>query len=663
MTPDSYKRIYTQDTPRRHAPVASTGLLGWLRHNLFRSWFDTILTLIAGVLVVNVLIGFLQWSIADANWYSVLRNLSNLMIGSMQADPAAIDRVNLMTLVLAFGIGVSLRAWSRVGLRGWGIVALLAAVIVAVPALTNPLPKPDSVIVTGSLPVVSGSVTETPINTLAFIGGQGETVSVRLASTLTASDEALSRPANFGDRASDALFSAARARLASQARLATIEASLQDTALPDNERAVLTSERDTLSAALEATVIGTYRLDAGGASVRILANDGITLLAEATLTTPDDQLTFTLPSSGWYVLQNTATVEGTNVLLAMNGIYPALERSFTRPSLNPDGSPVLDPRTNQPRLVSITQHARVTDDFAIAEPVPKLDGADATRYLFVNNAYRGSRPLNDYLVLHLGPFVERTGRVLLPILGLVALGYALMQALDRVLPPTPPAPKLSRRVAFWMWALMPIVIYIIIASTNPQAWGGLFLTFLLTAVGIVVSFPIGVLLALGRRADDLPVVKYFCILVIEFVRGVPLITVLFLASLALPLVNPALSEVPGAVRAMVAITIFSAAYLAENVRGGLQSIPPGQVEAAKALGMNPVQVTLRITLPQALRAVIPALVGQCISLFKDTSLVAIVGLATYLFISIVYFIFSFVMAYVSRKIEDSGSGVARQVKL
>lgn len=207
---------------------------------------------------------------------------------------------------------------------------------------------------------------------------------------------------------------------------------------------------------------------------------------------------------------------------------------------------------------------------------------------------------------------------------------------------------------------------------------------MLTVVGIVASFPIGVALALGRRADGLPAIKYFCVTFIEVVRGVPLITVLFLASLALPLVNPALATVPQAVRAMVAITLFSAAYLAENVRGGLQSVPPGQVEAAKALGMNPVQITTRITLPQALRAVIPALVGQFISLFKDTSLVAIVGLLdltknadnvvaqpeyiglrqeTYIFIAIMYFVFSYVMGYVSRRLERSGSGSARQTKL
>jgi general L-amino acid transport system permease protein len=170
-----------------------------------------------------------------------------------------------------------------------------------------------------------------------------------------------------------------------------------------------------------------------------------------------------------------------------------------------------------------------------------------------------------------------------------------------------------------------------------------------------------------------------CTIYIEAVRGVPLITVLFMAQLLVPLVNPALAEFPNVFRAMVGIVFFSAAYLAENVRGGLQSIPHGQEEAAKALGLNSAQIVLFITLPQALRAVIPALVGQCISLFKDTSLVAIVGLLdltgisanivaqveflgrrreVFLFIAMVYFVFSYIMAAVARRIEESGAGAA-----
>ncbi|MCC6802612.1 MAG: amino acid ABC transporter permease [Anaerolineae bacterium] len=244
-----------------------------------------------------------------------------------------------------------------------------------------------------------------------------------------------------------------------------------------------------------------------------------------------------------------------------------------------------------------------------------------------------------------------------------------------------------------LWLLLLVVPPLLVTATgsagssnllpvvDTRRWGGFLLTMLLTIVAILASFPLGVLLALGRRSS-LPVVKATCILYIELVRGVPLITVLFMAQLLVPLVNPSLAEVDNVFRAMVGLTLFSAAYLAENVRGGLQAIPHGQEEAAKALGLSGYQVTVLILLPQALRVVIPALVGQAIALFKDTSLVALVGLIdltgmaqsvvaqaefiglqkeVYLFISILYFVFSYLMAWVSRRIEASGSGAARRV--
>ena len=162
--------------------------------------------------------------------------------------------------------------------------------------------------------------------------------------------------------------------------------------------------------------------------------------------------------------------------------------------------------------------------------------------------------------------------------------------------------------------------------SDKRLWGGLMITLQLTILGIGASFPLGLALALGRRSN-MPAVKYACILYIEVVRGVPLITLLFLAVLLVPLVDPTLATIENIVRAWVAITLFSAAYLAENVRGGLQSLDIGQTEAAQAVGLSTWQTTIHILLPQALRAVIPALVGQFISLFKDTSLVSIIGLA------------------------------------
>ena len=214
----------------------------------------------------------------------------------------------------------------------------------------------------------------------------------------------------------------------------------------------------------------------------------------------------------------------------------------------------------------------------------------------------------------------------------------------------------------------------LLPKVESNVWGGLLLTFLLALVGIVASFPIGVMLALGRQSS-LPVVKVFCTLFIEMVRGVPLVTILFMASIILPLFLPEEVRIDRVLRAMIGMTLFAAAYMAENVRGGLQAIPRGQYEAAKAVGLTNVLTMTFIILPQALRAVIPAIVGQFISLFMDTTLAIIVGLMellavgkavlqsnqewllrdkeVYLFIAILFWIFTYSMSYASRRLESA----------
>ena len=203
-------------------------------------------------------------------------------------------------------------------------------------------------------------------------------------------------------------------------------------------------------------------------------------------------------------------------------------------------------------------------------------------------------------------------------------------------------------------------------------WGGLLLTLILAVVGIVVSFPLGVFLALCRQSN-LPAIRWVSTAYIETVRGVPLITILFMGNILIPIFMPGL-DINQVLRMMLGITFFSAAYMAENVRGGLQGIPSGQQEAAQAVGLNYVQTMRFIVLPQALRSVIPAIVGQFIALFKDTSLVSIIGLIdllgiaksvianpdwlglqaeVYLFAGVIYFVFSYSMSYVSQKIETA----------
>lgn len=174
-------------------------------------------------------------------------------------------------------------------------------------------------------------------------------------------------------------------------------------------------------------------------------------------------------------------------------------------------------------------------------------------------------------------------------------------------------------------------IYGVIDSTGVgwDKWSGLHLTLMVSAIAIVLSFPLGLLLALARRST-LPALRWIATGYIELIRGVPLITLLFMGQFVLPFLLPADTDLSTITRAIVAISLFTAAYVAEIVRGGLQALPKGQTEAGQALGLAPPTIMRRIVLPQALRAVIPAMVGQFISLFKDSSLLTIIGVLEFL---------------------------------
>jgi len=237
-------------------------------------------------------------------------------------------------------------------------------------------------------------------------------------------------------------------------------------------------------------------------------------------------------------------------------------------------------------------------------------------------------------------------------------------------------PKLGQWLAF-AWSFSFLVVWWLIAGglglvpVGTTNWGGLMLTVFMAVVSILLCFPLGILLALGRQSS-LPVIRGLSVGFIEVVRGVPLIALLFVGSNMIPLFLPTSIRPNLVVRAIIGLTLFSAAYLAENVRGGLQSIPRGQAEAANALGLNSGLTTALIVLPQALKVSIPAIVGQFISLLQDTTLVSILGLfdllgisrtilanpqfigryaEAYIFIGAIYWFFCYAMSVGSRQIE------------
>jgi general L-amino acid transport system permease protein len=212
----------------------------------------------------------------------------------------------------------------------------------------------------------------------------------------------------------------------------------------------------------------------------------------------------------------------------------------------------------------------------------------------------------------------------------VNLTYALcIVLLAPLLIPRVPA-KAANAVVFF--GVFPVVAYFLLVGdvfglehVESRRWGGLLVTLVISFTGIIVSLPIGVVLALGRRSE-LPVVRASSIVFIEFWRGVPLITVLFFATYMLPLFLPGNWKIDGLLRVLVGVVLFSAAYLAEVVRGGLQAIPRGQFEGAMALGLGYWRMMAFVVLPQALKLVIPGIVNSFISLFKDTTLVLIVAI-------------------------------------
>jgi general L-amino acid transport system permease protein len=206
-----------------------------------------------------------------------------------------------------------------------------------------------------------------------------------------------------------------------------------------------------------------------------------------------------------------------------------------------------------------------------------------------------------------------------------------------------------------------------------ERWGGLPITLILATFALAFAFPLAVLVALGRRSTKLPAVKLLCVLYVELIRGVPLISLLFMASVMFPLFLPEGMNIDKLLRAMIAMTLFAAAYMAEVIRGGLQALPKGQYEAADALGLSYWRKTLLIILPQALTLVIPPLVNTFIGFFKDTSLVLIIGIfdlltagktaivepawqgfgkEVYVFVGLIYFIFCYAMSKYSAGLED-----------
>jgi His/Glu/Gln/Arg/opine family amino acid ABC transporter permease subunit len=769
--------IWYDEAPERRPPVTETGVIGWLRKNLFGSIADTAVTLVTAFLVIYVLWGLLKWSAVEADWNVVTRNLRLFMIGRYPVPEMNRVRAVLIILVLLSGFTWSLRG--RAPLWIPITTAILLVLMFVVPTLANQVDLPSTYV------FVNPESERGDFTNIALPLDAG----TELTFDLSPADPLAGIPLGFSDVVSAAESGQAQQEIERYTwqleRSETDEEIEAPDPLPDVDVSVVIQVLDA----------GMTELLTLSADDQNTATNRLTILETGWIVLRIDPAgeygAYWLEIDGYEVFLSGA--EALNDLQLEYGVLPEIEDERTEVAdsrffkfrgdrtfvtfMSLQVGPFLEEARNLVLLTAVLVVAGYVLGWALssfswvnrvsnllwilslfvtvaflrgfhhgeymrlAKLILSLALAVPVLYGYLNASFltlkdRGRQLLLGMLIVVIGAFWHYFGGInievdtnsgvvntvvnafgdllgLLPTLsfwpsiifaaiGLPVIWFALdanskkvflrwigiglaitaiwfivaLAALDAPLADTALEGSFLEDIPPFSLSFENNLSFI---STN--LWGGIVLTLALAIVSIAASFPIGVLLALGRRST-LPVIRIFSIGTIEIVRGVPLITILFMAQIMVPLLSPSLQDVDVVVRAMIGMTLFSAAYVAEIVRGGLQAVPSGQTEAAKAVGMSGWQTTVYIVLPQALRAVIPALVGQFISLFKDTSLVMIIGLLEILgvartvinqaefigtqrealiFIGIMYFIGSYAMSYTSRRIEETGSGAARRL--
>ncbi|HLA42864.1 MAG TPA: amino acid ABC transporter permease [Aggregatilineales bacterium] len=609
--------------PVRRPPATEVGLLGWLRHNLFGGLSDAAATVITLVILAGFSYEFFSWAVLKAQWEVAFLNLKNVGAGPDFPSSEA-WRVNAAAYIIVFLSMMAVGVWGRLSRSVFIILAVIAVLIIVIPIVSSGVPEPSILYYVDP----ANSISE-----VNFIGQEGEEIKFTI--------DPLTDESDF--------------------EITNLEGYIgNDNQLPD-------TSWDSINAASTAVSRGNIDpavYDLSLAAV-VLNRDGeVVAQSDYTEGIPEAlEFTWTPPESGWYIFSARRDPENPGE----NGIawlrVDQLEAYFstygeTKERIEKYGEP--------PESVADCRNC--------------LTGVNRTDLRF-----EGRRSIPQFFSLQLSPYLRfiRQFYLISVIVGLI--GYAVGQIGKQQ------NEKLTTRIHVGLWVLSLPVIYVLIGGISgsdslpiveTSQWGGLLLTLLLSTISIIAAFPIGVFLALGRQSK-LPVVSVLSTTFIEVVRGVPLITLLFMGRLIVPFFAGFLNDVDLTIRSIIVLTLFLSAYLAEVVRGGLQVVPHGQVEAAKAIGLTEFQATVLIVLPQALRAVIPAIMGQFISLYKDTSLVALVGMyevtgamrrvladtATgyslfpregWLYVGILYFIFSYIMAEASRRLEETGAGAIRR---
>lgn len=637
--------------PSRRPPAMTIGAAGWLRKNLFSNAGNVFMTVVTVTGLIWFLYEFITWSIGRANWDVVNNTTRLLMVGLYPIEE--LWRIELIAVMLTALIGLGMGIWGGNARTFFlvGLAILVAAIIL--PMFTKQLaPPPYRFLVspTGQ------------IDPIFFVADSGNEITVAVEPI---DDNAIAQE------------------------------TIPFVGFIENS-AGLNSSRSLWNSAKAQVVAGTLDLSDYNLqfSVQLLNSRG-QVVAEALSTPAQRSVTFSdVTGKGWYAVRVLRDEEGLAIVETIDGVELPVVAARELPNtgfawVRIDGVNVMSTKTAD-------VERRIKDYGAF--PNYQCPSSVECRRQVVEEAVRfeGVRSFSGFLKTQFEPFIKETLMTLFVGFAVLLTGYAVGNLAKQSR--NPASGKLVNRVILIGWLLFfPLSWYLLAGMSNssdlhpylrlPQVqqslWGGLILTIVLTFVSLTVAFPIGILLALGRRSN-LPIISLFCTIFIEVVRGVPLITILFMAKFIVPYFAKSLSNTELLIRLLVGLTLFTAAYNAEIIRGGLQIIPKGQIEASQALGLNSALTNIFIVLPQALRAVIPAFMSQSVSLFKDTTLVSIVGVyeflgmiefivngqqvyrpyqrEAYLFIGIVYFIISYLMSSLSRRLEESGAGTVRKMR-
>jgi His/Glu/Gln/Arg/opine family amino acid ABC transporter permease subunit len=551
-------------------------------------------------------------------------NLRQLMVG-LTFPQSEIWRINIAVYILIFLLLLIVGYWGSLNRWVLGVLAAIGLASLILPPLTRNVTPPDI--------YYYGNATK--LDQVNFIGTEGEEITFSLDPLTTKADFDVEKfPGGYIGN---------------------------DLDLGNASWIVFTNAaRDSNAGTFDPA---SYNLRL---AVQIWDQEGEVLATSGFTESPDEivTLSFTPPQSGWYTF------------------------TMVRDEAAPGDAGGAWLRVQDLDVFYSTPYYQERREDRYGEP-PELDCRGCnTKVDRIALRFEGERTVSQWLGLQLSPFLEMTRAFYFFCLLAGALGYGLGKVLAGSSLPSQISVRLM--VFLWIWAIL--AWYLLIKgfgaaepfpSIRTRDIGGLLLTSIFTVIPLVASFPLGILLALGRRSD-LPAVSWVSTAFIEVFRGVPLITLLFLGFYIVQYFADFMRDLDVSIRLMIVVTFFTAAYLAEVIRGGLQIVPKGQLEAAYAVGLNGFWTNILIVLPQALRAVIPAILGQFLSLFKDTSLLALVSLFEitgamrrvlgnpfytafgregWIFVFIIYFLLSYAMAEASRKIEETGSGAVRRKQI